>query len=71
MFITPGQGLRVAADDRSNLRASSAFVPLSHHPRAESRQLSVGSGASGSVPKGNRTVVNLEEFPTISLAVVA
>ena len=43
----------------------------SHHPRAESRQLSVGSGASGSVPKGNHTVVNLEEFPAIPLAVVA
>jgi len=37
----------------------------SHHPRAESRQLSVGSGASGSVPKGTLTVVNLEPLHEI------
>jgi hypothetical protein len=43
----------------------------SHHPRAESRQLSVGSGASGSVPKGIRTVVQLAEMPTIPLRIVA
>jgi len=76
MFITPGQGLRVAADDRSTLRprhddAYSAFIPFSHHSRAESRQLSVGSGASGSVPKGNRTVVQPARLPAIPLVLVA
>ena len=51
--------------------ASSAFTLSSHHPRAESRQLSVGSGASGSVPKGIRTVMQVAELPAIQLVLVA
>ena len=43
----------------------------SHHPRAESRQLSVGSGVVPSIPKGNRTVVNLTDLPAIQLILVA
>jgi hypothetical protein len=50
---------------------SQRSVPGSHHPRAESRQLSDGSGAASSVPKGNRTVVSLQEFPALPLTVVA
>ncbi len=44
---------------------------LSHHSRAESRQLSVGSGAIPSVPKGNRKLVQLAEWPIIPLVLVA
>jgi len=43
----------------------------SHHPRAESRQLSDGGGAAFASPRGKRTVVNIEELPPILLAIVA
>ena len=50
---------------RAHLGARTTNPPSSHHPRAESRQLSVGSGVVPCVPKGNRTVVNFKDFPAI------
>ena len=56
MVMTLGRRLRPTNEPSGHgTKASSAFTPASHHSRAESRQLSVGSGASGSVPKGIRT----------------
>ena len=54
-------------------RTPQSFTPPSRsdHSPPECRQISGESGASGSVPKGNRTVVNIEEFRAIPLAIVA
>jgi len=42
-----------------------------HHSPPKVRLFRGESGAIPSVPKGNRTVVNFEDFPSILLAVVA